>query len=181
MFRDFRSGCFIQNDDGIRYLKPEKVGYFTCCAQEYFPSYDVSHDLVLFVTDDSKDQVVVPFYRRNSRTVFSIQAQEVRATLGGKVTDAQGAAVSNVAVTLTAEDTNVGQHTRTNNGGSWSVQFLNPGRYRLTMTAGGFKTFRNTAIELQAADVKQIERFNGDQLQHFPCLHSILKKLFRRI
>jgi Carboxypeptidase regulatory-like domain len=90
-------------------------------------------------------------------TAFSIQAQEVRATVGGRVTDAQGAAVPNVAVTLTAEDTNVDQHTRTNTQGSWSVQFLNPGCYTLTITADGFKTFHNNGIELQAADIKQID------------------------
>jgi Carboxypeptidase regulatory-like domain len=90
-------------------------------------------------------------------TAFSIQAQEVRATVGGRVTDAQGAAVPNVAVTLAAEDTNVDQHTRTNTQCSWSVQFLNPGRYTLTITADGFKTFHNNGIELQAADIKQID------------------------
>jgi hypothetical protein len=90
-------------------------------------------------------------------TAFSIQAQEVRATVGGRVTDAQGAAVPNVAVTFTAEDTNVNQHARTNTQGSWSIQFLNPGRYSLTIAADGFKTFRNNSLELQAADIKQID------------------------
>jgi Carboxypeptidase regulatory-like domain len=88
---------------------------------------------------------------------FSIQAQEVRATVGGRVTDAQGAAAPNVAVTVTAEDTNIDQHTRTNAEGSWSVQFLNPGRYSITIAADGFKTFRNNSFELQAADIKQID------------------------
>jgi hypothetical protein len=38
---------------------------------------------------------------------FPAIAQEVRATIGGRVTDPQGSAVPGAAVTLVSEDTNV--------------------------------------------------------------------------
>jgi hypothetical protein len=89
--------------------------------------------------------------------VSLLDAQEVRATLGGRVTDAQGAVVPNAAVTIISEETNVEQHTRSNPQGNWTMQFMQPGTYRFTISAQGFKTARSGHIELQAADVKQID------------------------
>jgi hypothetical protein len=48
-------------------------------------------------------------------------AQEVRASLGGRVTDVQGALVPGAKVTVTSEDTNVEQHATTNDSGNWVV------------------------------------------------------------
>jgi hypothetical protein len=86
-----------------------------------------------------------------------LNAQEVRATLGGRVTDAQGATVPNALVTVTSQETNVEQHTRTNPQGNWTMQFLLPGIYTFTISEQGFKTARSGQIELQAADIKQID------------------------
>jgi len=45
------------------------------------------------------------------------QGQEVRASLGGRVTDSQGAAIPNAKVAVISDDTNVEQHTTTNGSG----------------------------------------------------------------
>ena len=52
----------------------------------------------------------------------SVWAQSSRASLGGRVTDAQGAAVPNAEVAVVSEDTAVKQTTRTNDQGNWVVQ-----------------------------------------------------------
>lgn len=84
-------------------------------------------------------------------------AQEVRASLGGKVTDAQGALVPNAQVSVISEDTGVKQFTNTNENGNWLVQFLLPGSYQFTVTSPGFKTLRRDHIVLQTADAKTID------------------------
>ena len=84
-------------------------------------------------------------------------AQEVRATLGGRVLDAQGAMVPNATVTVVSDETGVQQRTRSNSQGNWVVEFLLPGHYHFTVAADGFKTTEQNAIELQAADSKQID------------------------
>src|SRR5450631_2853834 len=104
---------------------------------------------------------------RNIKTLFvaaclsacanSGMAQEVRATLGGRVMDAQGAMVPGAAVTVVSDDTAVVQRTKTNPQGNWVVEFLLPGHYRFTVAAAGFKTLERAGIELQAADSKQID------------------------
>jgi hypothetical protein len=84
-------------------------------------------------------------------------AQEVRATLGGRVTDPAGAVVPGAAISVISEDTNVTFSTKSNDQGSWTIQFLIPAHYRLLIAANGFKTSERAGIELQIADVKQID------------------------
>jgi len=84
-------------------------------------------------------------------------AQEVRATIGGRVTDAQGAVVPGATIVVTSEATAVEQKTGTNAQGNWIVQFLLPGHYRLSVSAPGFKTSERNSFELQAADNKQLD------------------------
>jgi len=84
-------------------------------------------------------------------------AQESRATLEGRVTDPTGAAVPGASVTVISEETRVKQQTVTNELGNWTVRFLNPGQYAITVTASGFKTSERRGITLQVADIKQID------------------------
>ena len=87
----------------------------------------------------------------------SALAQEVRATIGGRVTDPQGSVVPGAAITLISEDTNVKYEAKANQHGIWTIEFLLPAHYRLTAAAPGFKNSERVGIELQAADVKQID------------------------
>ena len=84
-------------------------------------------------------------------------SQEVRATLGGRVSDPQGAVVPAAKVVVTSDDTDVKQQTVTNAQGNWIIQFLLPGHYRFTIAAPGFKTENRSGVELQTADNKQID------------------------
>ena len=83
--------------------------------------------------------------------------QDVRASLGGRVTDAQGAAVPRARVIVTSGDTGVKQQTQTNGQGNWTVQFLKPGAYEFSIAATGFKTAVQKGIVLQASDSKQLD------------------------
>lgn len=87
----------------------------------------------------------------------SLFAQDVRATIGGRVTDPQGAVIRGAVVTLTSDDTNVVRTTATNGSGLWQIQLLLPGKYHFTIGAPGFRTERRTGITLQAADIKQFD------------------------
>jgi hypothetical protein len=84
-------------------------------------------------------------------------SQGARATLNGRVTDAQGAVIPGADVTVTSEETNVKTTTKTNGQGSWIVQFLIPGSYSITVGSGGFKTVERKGIKLQTSDNKQFD------------------------
>ncbi len=83
--------------------------------------------------------------------------QDVRASLGGRVTDSQGAIIPNAAVAVTADETGVVQTTSTNSAGNWIVLTLLPGHYHFQVKAPGFKTQERTSIELQIGDKKYVD------------------------
>src|SRR5438067_2308466 len=84
-------------------------------------------------------------------------SQGSRATLQGRVTDAQGAVVPDASIVVTSDDTGVKQTTKTNQQGNWIVQFLLPGRYSLSVTAAGFKQLDRHGLTLQTGDEKQVD------------------------
>jgi hypothetical protein len=83
--------------------------------------------------------------------------QDVRASLGGRVTDAQGAIIPKATVAVTADETGVVQTTSTNSAGDWVVLTLLPGHYHFQVKAPGFKTEERTSIELQVGDKKYVD------------------------
>ena len=62
------------------------------------------------------------------------------AGLSGTVTDPSGAAVPNVAVTLTNADTNQVRSVTTGSDGVYKFSLIPPGRYNIRFAATGFKT-----------------------------------------
>jgi hypothetical protein len=72
-------------------------------------------------------------------------AQKITGDISGTVTDASGAAVSGAVVR--AENTGTGekQSATTNETGFFRIVNLNPGQYRLTAEAAGFKTMQRQA------------------------------------
>lgn len=75
-------------------------------------------------------------------------AQGERATITGTVTDASGALVPAVAITVRNLDTNVVQRTSSNSAGLFVVPALPPGRYELTAEKAGFRPFKASQIPL---------------------------------
>src|SRR5262247_3517814 len=71
--------------------------------------------------------------------VFAI-AQAVYGSVFGTITDARGSGVPGATVTITNTGTNVLEKVKTDGSGYYNRTRLTPGRYRIKIEAGGFKT-----------------------------------------
>ena len=60
-------------------------------------------------------------------------------TIVGTVTDSSGAVVPNAKVDVTNTATSVVVHTETSSTGDYTVPYLNPASYKVSVTASGFK------------------------------------------
>lgn len=83
-------------------------------------------------------------------------AQSVQATLVGHVVDEQARFVPDALVSATSEETSQVRSVRTSGEGSFTLSHLPPGRYRLAVEAAGFRTFVETGIVLEAAEVRRV-------------------------
>ncbi|MBI2686327.1 MAG: TonB-dependent receptor [Acidobacteria bacterium] len=79
----------------------------------------------------------------------SLSAQDFRSSLAGTVTDPAGGAVSGAKVRAVNTQTNAATEASTNDSGRYSISFLIPGPYVLTVEAPGFKQFVRQNVELQ--------------------------------
>ncbi len=75
-------------------------------------------------------------------------AQIKSSTITGTVTDPSGALVPNAAVAVINEETNIEVKVQSNAVGEFTAPYLAAGRYTVTITVGGFQTYRNTGIRI---------------------------------
>jgi len=75
-------------------------------------------------------------------------AQEFRGTLSGRVTDSSGGAIINVKVTVVNNDNGARSETTTNDAGEFTLPFLAPGPYQLTVDSPGFKKYLQERIQI---------------------------------
>jgi hypothetical protein len=78
--------------------------------------------------------------------------QEFRATITGRVTDSSGAVIPKAAIVVTNTNTGVRTNTISDKSGSYTVPFLLPGTYSITVTVNGFQTYLHDGIKLQTGD-----------------------------
>src|SRR5437867_3380859 len=78
--------------------------------------------------------------------------QEFRATITGRVTDAQGAIVPGATITITDVGTNSIITTTSNESGSYTVPLLQPGEYKVSAGLPGFQKFVREGIVLRTAE-----------------------------
>lgn len=78
-----------------------------------------------------------------------LEAQEVRGTVRGVVTDASGAVVPGAKVTLSNDNTGVEIHRETNEVGQYLFDFVIAGTYTLRVEAAGFRSFAQRNILVQ--------------------------------
>src|SRR5580698_5750836 len=78
-----------------------------------------------------------------------LHAQEVTASITGRITDAQGAAMLNANVTMTETDRGTEWPTKTNSEGIYVFPRLPVGNYDLKVEAPGFKTSVKNGIRLE--------------------------------
>lgn len=86
-------------------------------------------------------------------SLLGVQAwsQSTRGTILGNVTDASGAAVPAAEVVVTNQGTNVSVTTTTGNDGQYTVTNLDPGTYRVSVGAQGFKSSTVQDVILQVS------------------------------
>ena len=81
---------------------------------------------------------------------LSLQAQQYLGTLSGSVADATGAKVVGAEVIAKDVTTNFETKVITNGSGEYSVPFLTPDTYTVTVSGNGFRTETRTGITLTA-------------------------------
>src|SRR6202171_3236587 len=77
-------------------------------------------------------------------TIFSVigvsaKAQVANGSISGTVTDAQGAGVADASVKVTAKNSNSEATSTTDGSGSFRLNLLRPGEYRLEISKQGFR------------------------------------------
>ena len=77
-------------------------------------------------------------------------AQETRGSVSGLVSDSSGAVVAGATLRLTNVETGVVLTTTSNETGLYRFLFLNPGKYKLTATAAGFRKKPDGAASIRA-------------------------------
>jgi Carboxypeptidase regulatory-like domain/TonB dependent receptor len=84
-------------------------------------------------------------------------AQDFRATITGRITDTNKAAIPNAQVTVKNTDTNETATATTNNDGNYRVPLLRPGLYSVSLEAIGFKKAVRENVELVINQVATID------------------------
>jgi hypothetical protein len=82
----------------------------------------------------------------------SIPGQSNRGTITGTVLDAHGGVIPNAGVSVVNVSTQGERLTTTNSEGAYTVPSLEPGQYKVTVTASGFQTVVREQITLQTND-----------------------------
>ena len=88
--------------------------------------------------------------------VGSAFAQEFRATVRGEIVDANQGALPGATVTLRNTDTNEVGRATTNASGAYTVPFLRPGRYEMTVEVPGFRKHIRSGMVLQVNETATI-------------------------
>jgi carboxypeptidase family protein/TonB-dependent receptor-like protein len=97
-----------------------------------------------------KRQLVIPVFVISASW---LAAQVNTGTITGTATDSSGAAIPNVKVVVLQTETNFESRAVTNAEGLFRVQSLQPGTYRVTFEAAGFKRLIQSGLELRVGDV----------------------------
>ncbi len=96
----------------------------------------------------------------------------------GRVTDSTGAAVPKAQVTVLNQATNVSNTTTTTGAGDYTIPYLKPGLYSVSVTADGFAIQTKTDLELQVSQTLSLDfslsvgsvnltvSVSGEQLDH---------------
>ncbi|HNY40298.1 MAG TPA: carboxypeptidase-like regulatory domain-containing protein, partial [Bryobacteraceae bacterium] len=78
-------------------------------------------------------------------------AQSDNSSISGIVKDPSGAVVTGANITVTNEGTGFERKTTTNESGFYTITNIQPGFYKLSVEATGFKKYEKTRNRLEAA------------------------------
>jgi hypothetical protein len=79
-------------------------------------------------------------------------AQDFRGAITGRITDGQGGRLPGATVTVVHVATNVVTTTTTDSDGGYSISYLAPGAYRVTVELSGFKKAAREGVEVRIGD-----------------------------
>jgi len=85
------------------------------------------------------------------------KGQAIQSTILGRVTDPSGAAVANAAVAIKNEGTNFERTMQTDENGDYRIAGLGVGRYQVSVSAAGFKSFVRSTIVLDSSQIKRVD------------------------
>jgi hypothetical protein len=85
-------------------------------------------------------------------TAISYAQTSTSGDISGSVTDETGAAVPGATITVKSQDTGATQVLTSNGAGTYRASLLKPGRYSVSVTAGGFQT-TSTEVAVQVGQV----------------------------
>ena len=85
-----------------------------------------------------------------------LYAQTVDTAIVGTVTDNSGALLPGATVTATAVATGVAKSVVTTNTGEYTINYLLPGAYNISVTANGFTTTQQKGIEVQLSQQARV-------------------------
>ena len=81
-----------------------------------------------------------------------LSAQEFRGTFSGTVTDPTGASIARATITATETRTGTKSTATSGDTGAYTIPFLAPGTYEITVEAPGFKKTVRSGITLSSGD-----------------------------
>lgn len=84
-------------------------------------------------------------------------AQDFRATISGRVYDSSGGAIPGARIQAVNVANNETSSAVSDASGAYSIPFLRPGNYRITVSADGFKQFIRENIILEVGRVVGID------------------------
>lgn len=87
---------------------------------------------------------------------FALGQGGANGTILGTVTDNSGAVVTGAGVDITNTATNVTSHTQTTSSGDFTVPFLAPGTYKVTVQAPGFQKAVTDGVTLAVAQQARV-------------------------
>src|SRR5205823_12496211 len=76
---------------------------------------------------------------------------QLTAQIQGVITDASGAVVPTATITVVNAETGIKWEARTNQAGIYIVPLLQPGAYRISVQAPGFRLLNRAGIRLEVA------------------------------
>jgi hypothetical protein len=86
----------------------------------------------------------------------ALHAQEFRATVQGQVVDSSKASLPGATVTVRNQETNEVATATTNNEGNYTIPFLRPGIYTLTVEMSGFQKYTRSDMRLEVSQTAVI-------------------------
>ena len=81
-----------------------------------------------------------------------LAAQDARGRVAGRVADPTGAAVASVEVAAAHTETGVRVTATTNESGAYELPYLQPGIYKISVSAPGFKTYERSNMAVRVGD-----------------------------